>query len=813
MFKNYLKMAFRNMRKHRLYAIVNIIGFATGIAACMLIALFIRNQLSFDKQIAHHDRVYRIIGQVNQSGIITRACEFPAPMSKALQHDFPEIEKAGRLMPNKLFGGSANQVRRVDQANDSYEEGFCFADPSILDILDIHLIYGNREYALSEPNTIVMCKSMADKYFPNQDPVGKMMIFNDNTQRPLKIGGVMADFPATSHLQYKCFISLSGLSFWNGEQETWNASNYAIYLLLKPGVNIASFNQKITRDVLDKYMMPSWKASGRPAMEIEKFLKSASLYLQNVTDIHLGSYNMEDDYVKHGDIRYIWMFAAVALFILLLACINFINLSTARATDRAKEVGIRKVIGSLRADLVKQFMIESLLYSFLSFIIAFILAYSLLPLFNKIVGMQQLTIPWRAWWLFPLVALSVFVIGLFAGLYPAFYLSYFNPVDVLKGKLGLRNKNGGLRNGLVIFQFAISVVLMIGTMVIYKQMQYILHSKIGFNKEEVVMIKGTDALGHQTASFKNELLHLPDVENVSVSDFLPVDGTKRNGNPFWIEGQVQEKQSVGGQRWVIDENYIPTLGMKLIAGRNFSKDMPTDSQAAIINQAMVNKLGLKDPIGKIITNGSEHLHIIGVVGNFYFQSVKQQVEPLCMVLGNSNSMISVKLKTADMHGALDAIGRVWKRFEPHQTLRYDFLDQRYAAMYADVELAGKLFTGFSLLAIIVACLGLFALSAFMVEQRHKEIGIRKVLGATAAGLFTMMTGNFLKLICIALLIAMPVGWFVMNKWLQNFAYRIHISWWVFIIAGALAVFIALITVSFQAIKAAVANPVEALRSE
>ncbi|TAN16888.1 MAG: ABC transporter permease, partial [Chitinophagaceae bacterium] len=660
--------------------------------------------------------------------------------------------------------------------------------------------------------TIVMCKSMADKYFPHQDPVGQMLVFNDNTQRPLKIGGVMADFPATSHLQYKCFISLSGLSFWNGEQETWNASNYAIYLLLRPGVNIASFDQKMTKDVLDKYMMPSWKANGRPMAEIEKFLKSASLYLQHVTDIHLGSYGIENDYVQHGDIRYIWMFAAVAIFILLLACINFINLSTARAANRAKEVGVRKVIGSLRSDLVKQFMIESLLYSFLSFIIAFVLAYSLLPLFNKMVN-TRLSIPWEEWWLVPSFVLSVFIIGLLAGLYPAFYLSYFKPVEVLKGKLGIRNKNGGLRNGLVVFQFTISVILLIGTLVIYKQMQYILHSKIGFDKDEVVMIKGTDALGHQTTSFKNDLLQLPDVKNVSVSDFLPVDGTKRNGNTWWAEGKMREEGGVVGQRWVVDENYIPTLGMKLVAGRNFSRDMPTDSQAVIINQVMVNKLELKDPIGKIITNGSEHLHIIGVVGNFCYESVRQQVAPLCMVLGNSSSMVSVKLNAADMQEALSSIGKVWKRFEPHQMFRYDFLDQRYAAMYADVEITGKLFTVFSLLAIIVACLGLFALSAFMVEQRNKEIGIRKVLGATVGGLFAMMTGDFLKLVCIALLIAMPVGWFVMNKWLQNFAYGINITWWIFLIAGALALFIALITVGFQAIKAAVANPVNSLRAE
>jgi len=808
MLTHYLKIALRNMRKQRMHAVINIGGFAIGIAACLLISLYIRNEISYDRDNPNRDRVYRIIGEAKQNGETSSGVGFPAPMSKALLNDFPEVEKAGRLMTAELFGGANNQVRRTDETTDSYEKGFCFADTSILDILNVHLIYGNRKDALSEPNSVVICKSMADKYFPNQNPVGKTLVFNDNTNNLIKIGGVMQDFPANSSLQYRGFISLAGINFWNGEQQQWTASNYDIYLQLRPGVNISAFNKKITADVLDKYMIPALIAEGRK--NVTENLKGARLYLQPLTDIHLHSYNIQQDDVKHGDIRFVYLFAAIAAFILLLACINFLNLSTARSANRAKEVGVRKVVGSSRSNLIKQFLTESMLYSFLSFFIGIIIAILVLPIFNKVASVH-LSFPWNDWWLLPSLIVSAFIIGLIAGLYPAFYLSYFKPINTLKGNLGLGSKNAGLRSTLVVFQFTISIILLIGTSVIYKQMQYILNSKIGFDKDEVVMIQGADALRDQTTAFKNELLRLPVVKNVSVSDFLPVDGTKRNGNTFHEEGK--DDQAIQLQHWVVDENYIPTLGMKIIAGRNFSKDFHTDSSATVVNQALADKLGYKDPIGKIITNGGEHLTIIGVVNNFYYENVKQPVRPLCMVLGNSNSIISVKVNAANMKTALASIDKVWKDFLPHQAMRYDFLDQSYASMYADVQRMQYIFSGFSLLAIIIACLGLFALAAFMAEQRSKEISIRKVLGASVANLFVLLTGNFIKLVGISLIIAIPLSWILMNKWLEDYAYRIKITWSLFALTGIIVILIALITICFQAIKAAIANPVESLRSE
>jgi putative ABC transport system permease protein len=810
MLKHYLKIAFRNMNKEKMFAAINIGGFAIGIAACLIIALYINHETSFDKDNPNADRVFRIIGEANQNGQVHSGVSFPAPMAKALMDDFPEIENAGRTMSSELFGGPNNQVRRPDQQNDTYESGFCFADTSVLSILNVHMIYGDRKHALSEPSSIVICKSMADKYFPNQNPVGQTLIFNDNPKMPVVVGGVMQDFPSNSHLQYRGFISLAGINFWEGEQQQWTSSNYQIYLLLKPDVNIAAFNKKITSDVVDKYMIPALTAKGQK--NVEETFKNARLYLQPLNAIHLHSFNIDQDNAKHGDIRFIYLFAAIAIFILILACINFLNLSTARSANRAKEVGVRKVIGSTRSNLIRQFLTESMLYSFLSFSIGIVITQITLPWFNKLAG-TQLNMPWAQWWLLPALVLSAFAIGMLAGLYPAYYLSYFKPVNTLKGNLSLGSKNAGLRSTLVVFQFSISIVLIIATSVIYKQMQYIMNSKIGFDKDEVVMIQGADALRDNATSFKNELLRLPIVKNVSVSDFLPVDNSKRNGNTFWKQGSQQDENSIQTQHWVVDENYIPTLGMKLMEGRNFSIKMGMDSSATIINKAMAEKLGFRNPIGEKITNGGEHLTIIGVVDNFYYESVKQKVKPLLMILGNSNSVISVKVNATDMKQALTSISRVWKDFLPNQTMRYNFLDQSYAAMYADVERMQYIFTGFSILAIIVACLGLFALAAFMAEQRRKEVSIRKILGASVANLFALLTGNFIKLVGISLIIAIPVAWLLMNKWLQDYAYRITISWTTFGIAGLTVILIALATVSLQAIKAAVNNPVKSLRSE
>jgi putative ABC transport system permease protein len=669
------------------------------------------------------------------------------------------------------------------------------------------MVYGNRTHALDEPNTLVISKRKADKYFPNENPVGKLMILNNDVSKPYKIGGVMEDLPATSHLPYDFLMTLKGVEFYPGEQNNWMANNYPTYLLLRPGANTAALEKKLAI-ITEKYLVPSMKEAGN--VNAADMTKKLNYQLQPVRDIHLKSYEIHDR-LSHGDIRFVWLFGTVATFILIIACINFINLSTAKSANRAKEVGIRKVVGSLRSSLVKQFLTESMLFSFLSFVLGLLVAWLLLPYFNTL-SAKTLSFPFEEWWLLPILIGAALIIGVLAGIYPSFYLSAFKPIDVLKGKVSRGSKSSTIRSLLVVFQFTASIILIVGTFIIYRQMGYILNKKVGFDKEQVLLIQGAHTLGEGVKSLKNELLRLPQVKHVSISDYLPIKGTKRNANQFWKEGKSKEEQPVSGQIWRIDDDYLKTLGIKLIEGRDFSPQMVSDSQAVIINQTMAKELGLKDPIGQRIMNG-DVFTVIGVVEDFHFESMKDSIQPIVLVLGNSPSIVSVKINTADISKVLPSVNKVWKEFAPNQPIRYSFLDEGFATMYADIERMGRIFSTFAILAIIVACLGLYGLSSFMVEQRSKEIGIRLVLGASVKNIFSLLTLNFVKLILISIAIAVPIAWYMMHKWLEDFVYRTQISADIFLIAGLAALLIALLTISYQAIRAALMNPVKNLRSE
>lgn len=811
MIRNYLKIAIRQLRKQKLYAAIKIGGFALGIAACLLIALYIRNETSYDRSYPDVDRIYRVIGYYNNDGKLSKGTDFPAPMGKALKADFPEVEISGRLMPNSLFNhAGSNEVRGADKIQNTYEDGFTYADQEMLDILKLPMVYGKRENALTQPLTMVISKRKADKYFPGEDPVGKVMFLNDDKAHPYRVGGVMQDIPKTSHLnKFDFLLTMKGIEFYPGEQNNWEASNYPDYIKLRPGTNIAQFEKRITSDILKNYYSPVLLKDG--VKDVEKQLAKFSLRLQPIADINLYSFDIYDE-TPHGDVRFIWLFGAVAGFILIIACINFINLSTAKSANRAKEVGLRKVVGSYRSSLINQFLAESLVYSFLSFALGMILACILLPYFN-IIASKSLTIPWTEWWFIPVILISAFIIGIVAGLYPAFYLSSFKPVQVLKGSISTGSKSPILRNSLVVFQFSTSIILIISTFVIYNQTQYILNKKVGFDKDQVMVIQGTNTLGEKVKGFKNELLKLSAVKSASISDYLPVNGTKRNGNTFYMEGRTKLDEGVYGQFWQVDDTYLKTLGIKLVEGRNFSYAIASDSNAVIISQTTVKRLNLKDPVGKHITNGYGIYPVIGVVQDFNFESMRGNIDPLVLHFGISPSIVSVKVAGADMKNTLANITSLWRKYSPDQPIRYTFLDEQFANMYADVQRTGHIFTSAAVLAIIIACLGLFALSAFMAEQRSKEIGIRKVLGATVSSITTLLSYDFIKLVFIAIVIASPIAWWGMNKWLQDFAYKVPISWWIFALSGIVAVAIALFTVSWQSIKAALMNPVRSLRSE
>jgi putative ABC transport system permease protein len=532
--------------------------------------------------------------------------------------------------------------------------------------------------------------------------------------------------------------------------------------------------------------------------------------LQPVRDIHLYSAGVYD-IIPHGDIRYIWIFGGIAVFILIIACINFINLSTAKSANRAKEVGLRKVVGSYKSALVKQFLCESVLYSLISFILALMLLWIGMPYFNLLAG-QEIAIPWNNTWFFALILASAFVIGMIAGIYPAFYLSSFKPIQVLKGSISRGFRNSKLRSAMVVFQFTISIVLIIGTFIIYKQMSFILTTKVGFEKDRVVIVQGVNTLGDQLQTFKSTLLQLAEVENVSLTQYLPIEGTKRDQNQFWREGKSQEEQSIGAQVWWVDEDYVSTLGMKVIEGRNFDRDLASDSSAIIINQSMARAFGFQNPIGERIMTWRSWT-IIGVVEDFHWENMKDKIQPLTLVRSNWGKLAVVKLKGQNLQQGIQSITAVWKKFMPHQSIRYTFMDERYARMYEDVQRTGNIMASFAILAIIVACLGLFALSAFMVEQRNKEISIRLVLGASLQNIFRLLTHQFIGLVLIAFVIAVPVAYWLMEKWLEDYEYRVTIGWQIFAVAGAGSVIIALLTVSYQSLRAALTNPANNLRTE
>lgn len=813
MIKNYLKIALRQLNKQKFYAAIKIGGFAMSIAACILIGLYIRNEASYDRTYPDNDRIFRIVENYTHDGKVERGTAYPAPMGKALKADFPEIEIAGRLMPNSLFEkAGSNEVRAANQTENAHETGFCYADQEILDILKFPMVYGERKTALTQPLTLVLSKRKADKYFPGQNPVGKILYLNNDLKKPYTIGGVMENPPATSHLQYDFYLTLKGVEFYQGEQNNWDASNYPCYILVKPGTDAKVLEKKISDNIIKHYILPTLKSVG--FKDAEKEVKKLSIGLQPVKDIHLKSYDIQDG-LENGDIRFIWLFGAIAVFILTFACINFINLSTAKSANRAKEVGLRKVVGSTRFSLINQFLAESMLYSVLSFITGIILAWVLLPYFNTLAS-KELTMPLNTIWFIPLLIGAAMIVGLAAGIYPAFYLSSFKPASVLKGSISQGSKNSVLRNGLVVFQFATSIILIISTFVIYNQMQYILNRKVGFDKDQVLMLQGTNTLGDDGVSnLKQDLLKLSAVKNVSISDYLPIDGTKRNGNMLYNEGKSKLEAGASSQFWIVDKDYLKTFGMKLVEGHDFLPPGEGDAQAVIVNQKMIKTLNIKNPIGKIITHSDDKLRIIGVVQDFNFQSMRSEIEPICLFQGLSPSIVSVKIAGGDIQHTIKEISALWRKASPSQPIRYAFMDERFAAMYADVQRMGNIFTSFAILAIIIACLGLFALAAFMAEQRSREIGIRKVLGATVQNITSLLSMDFVKLVMLAIVIASPIAWWGMTKWLEEFspAYRAPITWWIIAGAGIAAILIALFTVSYQSIKAAIANPIKALRSE
>ncbi len=809
MIYNYLKSTYRNIIKNKLYSFIKIGGFALGIATCFLIAIYIRHELSYDKHYNNTDRIYRVVHVQNVNGNIIRGTVLQAPLAQTMMEEFPEIEKAGRVVYARWAGAGNNQVRRSDGETNFYEAGFAYVDQALFEILELPVISGDYNDALVNANSIVITKKIADKFFPNEDAIGKSFIVNNNSENLFTITAVVDDFPENSHIQFDFMMAIYPNML--GQQTCWDCNNYHNYVLVKPGTNISQLEEKLKR-IVHKYIIPHDKQQN-----VFYYDRSNDYYeLQPIKDIHLKSkdifHNASFSFDNPGDIRIVWVLSIAALFILIIACINFINLSTAKSTKRAKEIGLKKTIGARRNALIWQFFIESITYTVLSIIMAIGLALLLLPYLNNLSG-NTLSIPWHEWWLVPLLLCSAILIGVLAGIYPSFYLTSFKPVKVLKGDLGRKGKNTSLRNGLVVFQFAASIILIICTLAIYKQMDYMLNKDLGFNKEQVLILHGTNSLGEKINTVKDELESLSTVQSVSISSYLPIENSQRDGTAYWKEGRQGIDPGIGGQNWRVDTDYAKTFGLEIIEGRDFSEKISSDRNAALINQEMVKQLGLNKPVGKRIEASFGSWEIIGVVKDFHYDVMDYKIRPLVMRNAMSTGKMSIRVSTANMNNAIKSITKIWDEFSPHQPVRYSFLDAEYGRMYANVDRMGKIFISFSFLAIVVALLGLFGLAEYITEERVKEIGVRKVNGAKVSEILSMLNKDVVKWVVIAFMVASPVAYYTMNKWLENFAYKTILSWWLFALAGLLALGIALLTVSRQSWRAATRNPIEALRYE
>ncbi|WP_428657556.1 ABC transporter permease [Runella sp.] len=811
MIRNYFKIAFRNLIQQKGYSTITIFGLALGLAVSLLSILYVVDELSYDRFNHKSERIYRINSDITFSQKEMKGAIAPTPMGQTLKNDFPEVEQAVRLgkYGSHLVKSNGNIIR---------ESRVLYADSTIFDVFTLPMLAGNPQKALTEPQSVVITESTAKKYFGTINALNNLLQFDNEEAR--HVTGIIADIPAQSHFQADFLLPLHETK--DAKVSKWGNHIFNTYLLLKPGTDPKAVDAKFER-VLQTYLDPALRQFFQTTLaEVRKKGNNYSYSLMPLRDIHLHS-DRQGELSANTPIEYVYFFLLIALFILLIAIFNFVNLATARSAKRAREVGVRKVMGSARFDLVFQFLSESLLTSFFALLVGIGLVYLLLPSFNELADKTLVFTRLLTTSSVLYLVIGTGLVGILAGVYPAFYLSSFSPIKALKGKLWAVPKRQSLRGYLVVFQFALSVLLIIGTLLIHQQLHYIQTKKLGFNKEQVVIVKTAQSTASDVMTFKNEVLRSPSVKMGAVSGFLPVASNR--GNDMWYPvGTTDEKRSVNIQEWQVDPDYIPTLEMKLVQGRNFIKGRRTDSSAVIINESAAKRLGYQNPIGKTIhKTGGEQLTIVGMVEDFHYESLRTNIEPVVMVvngamLGSSIEKafleaVSFRLTTNDIPSALGIMEKTWKQIAPGQPFDYSFLSDDFEAMYRTEQRSEQLFTSFALVAILIACLGLFGLSAFAAEQRTKEIGIRKVLGSSVTGIVRLLSNDFLKPVLVAIVVASPIGWYAMQRWLNDFAYRIDIEWWIFALAGILAVGIALLTVSFQAIKAALTDPVKSLRAE
>lgn len=811
MIRNYLTVAFRNLIRHKFYSAINVIGLSIGLSCFFFIILFVIDEVKYDRDLSKTDQIYRMdfSGTINNNEIITALMS--APAAKTMKEDYPEVLDAFR------FRATGNWfIKQKGKDLTFKEENVINADPNFFTFWDIKLLSGDPETCLSRPKTLVMDQTTALKIFGNEDPVGKMVVLDN--EHDYEVTGVYEDFPRNSHIHNN--IMLTMLDREDSKSSIWMSFNFNTYLKLAPNTNIKALEAKFPELIESKIGPEIQRFMNMSLEEFGSTGNKAGFSLMPLKDIHLYS-NKLGELEANGDIKYVYIFSAIGLFILILACINFMNLATARSANRAKEVGIRKVLGAFRGQLIRQFIAEALLLTLISTLIACILTTLLLPYFNELSG-KELTL---AELITPQISLIIgailITVGLLAGSYPAFYLSGFRPAETLKGKLTLGMNRGNLRSVLVVIQFTVSIIMIIGTIIVFNQLNYIQNKKLGFDKDQILMVNDAWILDDQVQAFKNEALRDSKISSATVSSFLPVNTT--NSNQIYFPGKnVGGNESHIMDNYRVDHDYIATLGMEMLNGRSFSKDFPSDSNGVILNESAVKQFGFENPVGSYVStfggNNSDSIYsetfkVIGVVKDFHYKSMKENIAGLVLHLGKSNGYVSFKMNAEDAQSTIDNLQLLWDEFAPGQPFSYSFLDERFNRLYQEEQKIGQIFGVFAFLAIFIACLGLFGLASFTAEQKRKEIGIRKVLGASVSSIVNKLSLNFIKLVIISFTIASPIAYFGMEKWLEDFAYRTDVKIWIFILAGISATVIAWFTMGFQSWKAARANPVSSLRNE
>lgn len=793
MLRNYFRVALRNLWKHKVFSFINVMGLTVGLTSCFLIFLYVKFELSYDSMHSKANRIYRVVCDLKTPSDVINSNIPSWAVPAHLKQDFPQIEQSVRFSPESFL------IRRGDVKFE--EEKAAYADSSFFDVFDFRLKEGNAKTALSEPLSIVLSEAAAKKYFGKEDPLGKTLLFTGDGL-PAKVTGVMEDIPENSQMQADLLVSMSTLTrrFNPGLDDQWGNYGAQSFILVKEGTDAQQLEKQFPA-FLEK----------RNGTEMKQSQMYPTLKLEPLRDVYLYSTR---DGAKASNIKNVYIFSIIAVFILLIACINFVNLTTARSAERAREVGIRKVVGALRSQLARQFAGESVIICIMAFLLSVLLVALITPLFNNLAGKTITHGIFSHPGYLLLLLMSSVVIGLIAGLYPSLVLSSFDPIVVLKGKFSSGAKGIFLRKGLVIVQFTISIALITGTIIVYKQMNYMRSQELGFSKNHMLVIDTHRDAG--LLPFKQSLSEIPGVKSVSVSSSVP--GGNNPGAYSEIENKKGDLQIANLELYFVDFDYIPNMNMQIVAGRAFSREFGTDTtQAMVINEKAAKLFGYSSPqqaIGRKFRQWGREGKIIGVVKDFHFRSLQEEIKPLTMrIEPDGCSLVQANIDGNNVQATMGMIERKWKTIIPNRPFNYYFLDEYFDRQYRSEVRFGNLFLYFAILAIFVSCLGLLGLASYSTFQRTREIGIRKVLGASVGGIVHLLSKEFLLLLLISFVIASPIAWLVMHNWLEDFSYRISISWWMFAIAGVMALLIAMITVSFEAVKAAVANPVKSLRSE